>query len=98
MIETNLITYFLQIAPAVAICLAGLAVLWKAYLKQIEYQREQDKSNLHTLQELSIVLASFQLQSTNENKELKQTMNDKTKEIKSHVDERVRELKEHGRR
>lgn len=86
-------SYFLNIAPAIAISITALLYLWRAYQDLVKYQREQDKHNIETLTELSNVLGTFRNQNHLDNKELRTAISNNTNEVKSHIDNRVQELK-----
>ena len=97
MITESLVAYITQVAPAVAIALIVLYYLWGSYQDLVKYQREQDKHNLETLQELSNVLGVFQNQTKLENADLRAAIHSNTKEVKGHIDLRITELKSHGK-
>lgn len=89
----TLANYFLNIAPAIAISLTALFYLWKEYRDLIKYQREQDKHNIETLQELSNVLGTFRNQNKLDNAELRTAIGNSTKEVKIHIDDRIKDIK-----
>jgi hypothetical protein len=94
--EFSIITYMLQVAPALGISLVVMYYLWIQYMDVIKYQREQDKENLNTLKDLGVLLKTFENTSNKSNSDLKEEIKSQAKEVKEHIDLRIRDIKKNN--
>jgi len=94
--EFSIITYMLQVAPALGISLIVMYYLWMQYMDVIKYQREQDKENLSTLKDLGTLLKTFENTSNKSNSDLKEEIKSQAKEVKEHIDLRIKDIKKNN--
>lgn len=91
----SIVEYSLQVAPALGISVVVLYYLWRLYQDQLNYQREQEKSNLEVLTQVSSVLNAFVSSAKSDNVILRKEIVDQATNVKQHIDLKIETLKRH---
>ncbi len=88
MIDFNLVSYLMNVAPVIVVMGVIMIVLWKHHLETIKYIRKVDKENLDTLKNLGFILENVlknaEIDNSNVITEIKRAVDD----LRSYIDNR----------